>query len=515
MRGPSDGSNAMTYNWKNRIDRNQNTPAPGGGFAEGKSTLDMLRSARDFNSSPIFTVNTFGIGTLDSSGVFSYTDTHINTLILQASDWVRYTNFIVQNYRQGQESLMSADDQRILNEISWGGPDYTSDKLLAPGEAAVPKVNYWEIGNEVDLAGNSASASDYRSRYDQITTGMRAKDATIKTGPGMSGPQSGQGSYLETVLKNGFFFNDFQTYSKLKVDFIAYHPYGYQILSVDAGNPGNHGAISQQLNDIRTNQQDERNWINDRIDNSNGLGGNRSPGDFEFLATEWNPAYPSPPPGGDDNWRLRQWNALGVVETTMTYAQMGFSSAQFWVWPAYVNTGDELPQYKAFKALNDYGGDTLVQSYTSEEDFRVYVTKDSQTGTIAIWGMNFLFGDPGDAAKTIHLSLSNLGIDPGKITLMRLADQDGPTTLLSGNDYFTNGVTVDWTLSDLTGLNLSSFDFTVNPAELSVLVIEVPEPSAAVLGVIGFVFVLNFRPIVQRKVRASRSCSFHFNGGLQ
>jgi hypothetical protein len=517
VRGPSEGSNAMTYNWKTRVDKNQSTLAlDGNSFAKGKSTLAMLRDARDFGSMPIFTVNTSGIGGFDGvTNQFVYTDTSINTLIQQASDWVRYTNFIVQNYRQGQESLMSDDDQRILNEINWNGPDYSTDKLLAPGEAMVPKVNYWEIGNEVDLGSNSASPADYRSRYDQITTVMRVKDSTIKTGPGLSGPQGGQPDYLKTVLKNGTFWeNGLKNYSKLPVDFIAYHPYGYQILGVDAGNPANHGAISQQLSNIRTDQQDERNWVNDRISSSNGFGGNRNPGDFEYLATEWNPAYPSPPPGGDSNWRLRQWNALGIVETTMTYAQMGFSAAQFWLWPAYVNTGDELPQYKAFKALNEYGGDVLVQSVTSETSNRLYVTRDSQSGTVTIWGMNFLYGDPGDADKTFNISLTDLGITPGQITLMRLADTTGRTTLMSGNDFFTNGTSVDWITSDLTGqIDLSNFMFTVKPAELAMLVIQVPEPSTATVGGLVFVLLLSSRTISRRKACAFGHPVSFFNGG--
>ncbi|MCC6239310.1 MAG: PEP-CTERM sorting domain-containing protein [Phycisphaerales bacterium] len=494
FRGPSEGSNAMTYNWFTRVDKNQGTLAPGGNsFAKGKSTLEVLRDARDYGSMPVFTVNTGGIGGFDGvTNQWVFTDTSIGTLTQQAKDWVRYTNYIVQNYRQGQESQMSADDQRILNSIYWDGPDYSSDKLLAPGEAMVPKVNYWEIGNEVDLGNNSASPADYRSRYDQITTAMRTQDATIKTGPGLSGPQAGQQDYLKTVLKNGTFYEGgFKTYSKLQVDFITYHPYGYQVLGVDAGNPANHGAISQQLSEIRANQQAERNWVNTQINNSSSgawWGSSpRSPSDFEYLATEWNPAYPSPPPGGDSNWRLRQWNALGVVETTMTYAQMGFTAAQFWLWPAYVNNGAELPQYKAFKALNEYGGDVLVKAVTSETSNRLYVTRDSQSGTVTIWGMNFLFGDPGDADKTFNISLTDLGITPGQITLLRLADTTGRTTLMSGNDFHTNGTSVDWITSDLTGqIDLSNFTFTVKPAELAMLVIQVPEPTGLALFGVSF-----------------------------
>ncbi|MCC7351242.1 MAG: hypothetical protein IT446_11795 [Phycisphaerales bacterium] len=517
LRGPSAGGNAMTYDWRTRVDQAQNIPLPGGGgFANSASTLDLLRMARDHQSTPIFTVNEQGIGTLDNSAVFTYSDKTIGTMTQLASDWVRYTNHILQTYRQG-DTISDSEDQRILNSLSWGGPDFTSDLLLKPGEAAVPKVTYWEIGNEAEYYDDAAT---YRSRYESITTAMRAQDPTIKVGAGMGGPQADQGNYLKTVLKNGTFweggFLQTKTYSKLPVDFIAYHPYGYQILGVDAGNPANHGAISQQLSNIRTNQQAERNWVNDQINNSNGfLNGSRNVSDFEFLATEWNSAVPDPDPGQDGNWRFRQWNALGVVETAMTFAQMGFSAAQFWVWPADIYgggpSGAELPQFKAFQALNQYGGDVLVQSVTSETGNRLYVTRDSQSGTVTIWGMNFLYGDPGDADKTFNISLTDLGITPGQITLMRLADTTGRTTLLSGNDFLTNGVTVDWITSDLTGqINLSNFTFTVKPAELAMLVIQVPEPSTAMAGGLVSVLFLTSRTLSRRKACASRPSSTPF-----
>lgn len=482
FRGPSEGSNAMTYDWRTRIDRNQDVFTPGGVRAKGKSTLDVLRDARNFGSTPIFTVNEQGIGTFDGSGNFTYSDKTIGTMTLLAGDWVRYTNHILQTYRQG-DTITDPEDLRILNSLGWGGPDFSNDVLLAPGEVAVPKVTYWEIGNESEYYDDPDT---YRSRYHSIVTAMRAQDSSIKVGAGMAGMQAPlngtDADYLKRLLEPQYFgiFGP-----REQVDFIAYHPYGYQILSIDAA--GDHVGVSQQLNNIKDNQQAERNWINDQITSAG-----RNPSNFEYLATEWNPAYPDPPAGQDDNWRLRQWNALGIVETTMTYAQMGFSSAQFWLWPAYVNTGASLPQYLAFKALNEYGGDTLVKAY-SEDNLRLYVTRDSKTGTIAVWGMNFLFGDPGDASRTLQLSLDNLGIDPGRITLMRLADLTGPTTLLSGSSFFANGLSVGWITTDLTGMNLSNFDFTINPAELSLLVIEpVPEPSTALFVTVGFSVLMFF-----------------------
>lgn len=160
----------------------------------------------------------------------------------------------------------------------------------------------------------------------------------------------------------------------------------------------------------------------------------------------------------------------------MNFAQNGLTAANFWLWPANIYNGTELPQYKAMEALSKYGGDTLVSSYQSpggNSNARLYITQDSVTGTITVWGMNFLFGDPGDQAITLTLSLNNLGIDPGQITLMRLADTTGPTTLFSSGSGTQQTWTsnVDWITTDMTGMGLQSFDFTINPAELQLLVI--------------------------------------------
>ncbi|MCC7349819.1 MAG: hypothetical protein IT446_04555 [Phycisphaerales bacterium] len=468
MRGPAGGMRADSYDWRTREDASGPLMLPGGGTARGESTLDYLRNARDHNSMPIFTVNQRGLGYVDGSGNVVYTNTSTTTLRNMAKDWVRYTNRIVQMYRQG-DTITNSEDLRVLNSLSWAGPDYTSDLLLAPGEAPVPKVKYWEIGNEVNFYG---SASTYLSKYRAITSSMRSQDSTIKVGPNITGGyQSGASaadSFLTKLLTPS---------NNARVDFISYHPYGYQILGVPDTD---HAGVSQELQNIKANQLAERDWVKARVAATRGTAAANA---MPLLATEWNPST------YNNGYALSQWNALGVVETALSQADMGLTAADFWLWAANIYNGNELPQYKAFKALTDYGGDRLVSAY-SYDDGRLYITQDSTTGTLTVWGMNFNFGDPGDATLSVHVSLNNLGITPGEITLMRLADTTGPTTLFSSGTGTipTWNSNVDWISTDMTGMNLQSFDFTINPAELQLLVIRpsvgfasVPEPTSALV----------------------------------
>lgn len=449
IRGVAGGSYADSYNWKTLFSSSTPAVRPDGQAAKGESTLELLRMARDNGSDLVVTVNETGLGAFAGDGTFHYTDTSASTLASQAKDWVRYTNHILQTYRQG-DVITDPEDQRILNELDWANTDFRADKLLAPGESPVPMVTYWEIGNEVDYYD---SPSIFRSRYRAITQAMLQADPTIKVGPSVTGAVSGNaGPYLHELLRDHFLFGLEQ------VDFVTYHPYGYQVLSIDEN--ADHAAVSHTLDEIKANQVWERDWVRNRISNAG-----RDPDDIELLATEWNPtAY-------DNTWRFRQYNGLGVVETAMTFAEMGLSAANFWVWPSYINTGAAYSQFFAFDALTRFGGDTLVESYT-EDNLRVYVTRDSVTGTVAVWGLNFAFGDPLDATMTFDLTLDNLGIDADKVTLMRLADSGGQTTLLSSHLAGTTTPSVDWNTTDVTGADLSHYLFAIKPAELTLLVIE-------------------------------------------
>ncbi len=473
IRGVAGGTSANSYNWKTRVEKDQVAVRSDGQLAFGQSTLEFLRLARDHHSELIVTVNDSGIGVFTQDGslnyTFNYTNTSPSALASLAKDWVRYTNHIVQTYRQG-DMISNPDDQRILNEIGWSGPDFNTDKLLAPGEGAVPKVTYWEIGNEVE---SHFSATDYRSRYRQITQAMLQADSTIKVGPNVIGAAnpSQSSALLQELLRNRVGLG------RERVDFISYHPYAYQVQNVDSSD---HAAVVQTLNSMKSNQITERDWIRTRITNSG-----RNANQVELLSTEWNPAS-----WEGYEWHERQYNALGVVETAFTYAEMGLRAASFWVWPNDIHTGNERPQFQAFKALVEHAGDTLIHSY-SEDNIRLYVSRDSNNGNIAIWGLNFAFGDPTDIAKTLELSLNGLIEPNAQITLMRLANLSGRTTLFSEH-WNTPDRSIGWITTDLTGqINLSNFSMMLNPAEITVLLVQVPEPTSALHFIVpftGFIF---------------------------
>lgn len=268
-RGEAGGFWAESYDWRIREKVSGPLPLPGGGMARGQSTLELLRNSRDSGGTNlILTVNEHGLGHFDNGNVV-YDDTSLNTLTTMAADWVFYTNYIVQNYRQGDDwsqDPKAADITRVLNSLNWTGPDFRSDLLLAPGEAAVPKATYWEIGNEVNLrAGDSPAdtGAAYRSRYNAITTAMTAIDNTIKVGPSVTGMyQNGQNEakdYLKELLKP--VNNTWE-----RVDFVSYHPYDN---SANLAND-NHAAVVQALKDTWWGQDDMRNWAKTQINQNFG-----------------------------------------------------------------------------------------------------------------------------------------------------------------------------------------------------------------------------------------------------
>lgn len=453
LRGVAGGMYADVYDWKRREGAHGPLRLPDGRTARGESTLELLRTARDHGSDPVLTVNQRGLGTIDDKGAVVYSNTSTAMLAAMAADWTRYVNRIVPTYRQG-DAITDPEDRRVLNEIDWSGPDFRSDKLLAPGEAPVPKVTYWEIGNEVNFFDDPET---HRARYHEITAAMLAVDPTIKVGPNVTGGlQSGAAEaarFLERLLQPG---KDADGPAE-RVDFISHHPYGHQILNV---KDDDHAAISRRLNEIRDNLLVERNWVRDWIARSG-----RDPDSMELLATEWNPST------YDNAWRMRQWNGQGVVETAMGFAEMGYSSAHFWVWPSYIHTGALPAQYLAFEALTQHGGDVLVAS-RAEEDFRLRVTRDSRTGVVAVWAMNFRFGDPDDAAITVRLSLRQLGFEPGAIALRRLGSKTGRTTLLTTTPTDPATPAIGWIAADLAGADPANLVFDALPAELTLLLVQ-------------------------------------------
>lgn len=449
-RGVAQGLDADTYNWQ---DESHKTPYP-----TDPTTLGWLRDARDHNSQPLLTANIRGIGTGDYDN-FQYTDMSTSTLATLAANWVNYTNNIVQNYRQGQPRPPAVAVS--LNQLSWGG----EDKLLAFGEAAVPKVTRWEIGNEPECPGQPGttyyyiSPEDYVPRYKAISAAMLAQDPTIKVGACSSGATS----QLAAVLAD----------PTAKVDFISYHPYGNQVLTSAAG--------LRNLKGMNTT------YYNNEVA---ALATNGRPTSTPIIASEWNPQAMVGHVETEPQFNSMA-QALAVAETVFTFAELGLEGANFWPRPA--NFGKEMPAYKVFQALENHIGDKLVYSWSGGlpaqlSNTRLYVTKDTETQEVVLWGLNF----SNSADTTVNVDLSNLGFPTTSGTLMSLGWTSdtvatyGPTALTNPYGVFDiDPPYIDWTSSLLTDLNTSNLTLSLPHSTVTALILSVPEPSSLVLSTIA------------------------------
>lgn len=149
IRGWAGGLEAELFDWKSR-----------NGDAR-PSTLQYQMYARERAAEMVFTVNMRGLTVPDGANNRVFTDTSIATLASLAADWVRYTNRITQLYRTNS-TITDTRDKAILNALSWSSstPGDNWPKLLSSTSTVVPKVKYWEIGNEPRVG----LASSYKVR---------------------------------------------------------------------------------------------------------------------------------------------------------------------------------------------------------------------------------------------------------------------------------------------------------------------------------------------------------------
>ena len=425
------------------------------------STYGFMKTAADMDSTFIDIVNMRGV--YDSSNNYK---TDLAPLVTLASDWVRYTNHIIQTYHQGD--AVAPADQAILNKINWTA---YPQKLPNPGETAPPPVKYWIIGNEPEISvngrkftdrwyelppfnNNNFSTTEYVNRYKQITNAMKAQDPTIKVGPGMLGST------------NEMTFGPLLS-SDATIDFWAYHMYGtLSDVYVPNGSASQVNAMEGALRGVRPMHLNRWNDIRQTFIN-NG----RNPDNVEFMVTEWNAM------NGDLNDANvpSMYQALGTAETFFSFAQMGLRSGNYWgetvYQPDVPNPTNIYPMVKLWWMLRDKMGDTLVDSIASDSsNQRVYTTRDSQTGVIRLWGLNF----DNDAAANIALSLS--GINAGNTATLYTLNDGAGTKLWSVN--------ADWTTQSLSNFNAANFNLNIPGASIVMLeVMPVPEPG--MLGMIG------------------------------
>ena len=472
------GTNYFTQRpWAPVADRTMITGAAGGLDAEIYdwqtqnvhpywNTLGVLKDIRDTGSEPMFIANMRGTGTADDiyGTNFQYTNTNVNMLATLGAEWVRYTNFILQNgltYAQ-----QSASDKAILDKFN------AAQKLLNPGEAAVPKVKYWEIGNEPDayLAGiqfgtPAYPASDYVNRYVTLTNAMKAVDPTIKVGPGMSamtapvGPNNWESAVTQALLQ-----------SNATVDFWGYHSYDHlDNYFVANGTPAQTATMEAQLRQVRTYQTNLYN-----LQRSFFTEYGRNPNNVEFRATEWSPMGT----GNNAQSAPTMYQALGFAETIFAYADLGLRSANYWglLAPEPPGPYDYWPMVNLWQKLNENIGDTLVQSIIDDAgNRRVYVTRDSHTGEVTVWGMNF------DNGQDTNIDLSLLNMDASSNAMLSILNDGSTTTLWTGDE-------AQWTTESLTNFDAENFNLSIPHASIVMLEIQaIPEPgmAAGVLAV-GF-----------------------------
>jgi hypothetical protein len=470
IRGVAGGLEADFYDWRNRNNDQRAT------------TLDYLEYARDYNSELVITTNIRGLAepdpTTPDTGDRRFYDTSISTLSSLAADWVRYTNVIAQTYKQG-DTITNPQDLAIMNSLVWSSsPNDTHAKLPAPTEASLPKVKYWEIGNEprVGLANaykftnsftflapgrpvDDTHKYDYRERYAALTSAMKAVDPTIKVGPTFQ--------FLSAVTEREIFntiLAPMPDGSRLPIDFIGYHP--YQKIFDDM-TPAN---IESRLRDIY-------NTDNSRITNIRSLitASGRDAKSVEFIASETNVSnFPS----NNTATEAMMGHALGTVEEVFSLARLGVRDAHYWLWPGDPFDGTELPVFKAFAALRDHMGNSILSTYANNNT-RLYITRSSKTGEIAVWGLNFSNTD--DA--TLQLPLTNFNSAAYDAKLYTLRTASGRTTLFSANlpSYLAGPTSeIDWHQDALSGANFSNYAMNLPAATLSLLILHpksTPEPS--------------------------------------
>jgi hypothetical protein len=478
IRGVAGGLEAEVFDWRTR------------NFDARPTTLDYLRYSRDYDADLVITTNIRGITAPDPNnpGKRLYVDTSVPTVTQMAADWVRYTNVIAQTYHQG-DTITNPDDQRVLNSLVWNSanPGDVHDLLPSVGEAPLPKVTYWEIGNEprVGVANSygvtnsvtflptyhsvdSKHLYDYAPRFDSMAAAMKAVDPTVKVGPCI---QSGMSTYEHDLLESLLDKQSDGHY--IPVDFISYHP--YQKL----GDQTDAASITSYLKTIYTGQKTYADYLHGMVAASG-----RDPNSVELIASETNV---SNWPTNDTVKEAQMAHAIGSVETVFSFARLGLSAAHYWVFPANQDDGTQYPSFKAFEGLRDHMGDTIL-SVDDLGDGKLYTTRDSETGEVAIWGLNFT----NDKTLSALIDLSSLSGYHAK--LMTLQSLSGPTTLFSSNLSWgmPGGPTadVDWVTQDLDGQDLSSYTMNLPAATISVLLLDdistsVPEPATVGLLAVG------------------------------
>ena len=123
----------------------------------------------------------------------------------------------------------------------------------------------------------------------------------------------------------------------------------------------------------------------------------------------------------------------------------------------------------ALEKLRDHMGDTMIDVY-EDLNLRTCTTRDSETGDLSIWVLNFDNDD--DAA--IDLRLANVRTAE-EVTQMTLGKLSGNTTLFSANlaSHMAGGPTneIDWNAVNLGSADLQNLSIIAPAASLSLILL--------------------------------------------
>lgn len=333
-----------------------------------------------------------------------------NMLGRRAANWVRYTNYIVQNYRYSGSQLYKWNgsswvavsdfdntgatyydsDLAVANSILWDGTDATHHditKLLLPmndPNGSTPKAVYWEIGNEPEvdemsggIVNHGLTASEYGDRYHYITYYMLQADPTIQVGPCLCSAGGGSAAYLTDIDGAGDPMN-----------FVAYHPYYH--LGADWPNTTEMTTTLDEISPVMDLARSYAATFTNQV-----------------MATEWDPS------GWNYNETLNPPNyvhrtmghALAVAENILTFAKEGRSTetckmiaANYW---GYLSETSPDAQKMIFSWMAATGGayntgflgDWMCSNMLIDtgQNVRAYLTKwaSGSNKDMYLWLLNF------------------------------------------------------------------------------------------------------------------------------
>jgi hypothetical protein len=428
LRGPIGGLFSQIYDWRDPMGIGDPRRAPNTEFQwrNTLATLNLLRVSREFDSLPVFVVNTNGISERFTWPVRSADNPYIthnrNELAELAGDWVHYTNFTLQNFDRLHPPLSDSDSElerqsaAILGSIFWQNRDGSGFQAPLPLEnEALPTVQHWEIGNEPNfpIGGFSLDPDAFARRYATITEQMIDRQTQIdpshplEVGPALMNlhPPDDYAieTYVQAILATG-----------AHMDFVAYHPYTLLFGPWFSDAAGEHTAgfpdnadefdeahlnlLRQNLAEIYPEHAQYAAQIRAVLPEGVGLS-----------ASEWNPSR------WESSfhlfWRTKSMaHSLAIMETLFSFARLEIGPAHYHTNMALQHQTD-TPLYQTFLFLRNHLNGRLLAAYGPESlispNVRIYMTS-GKTGPdlrepVQIWLLNW-----GDEPLTYELFVQDL-----------------------------------------------------------------------------------------------------------